>query len=123
MPWIQTYDPLGAPWLSTIAAAVPILILLTTLALLQWRAYWSAAAGLASALVIAITIFGMPVGPALAAAAYGGAYGLLPIGWTVVNAVFLYNITVKTGQFDALRAVVTSVSSDRRVQVVLIAFS
>ena len=123
MPWIQTYDPLGAPWLSTIAAAVPILILLTTLALLQWRAYWSAAAGLVSALVIAITIFGMPVGPALAAAAYGGAYGLLPIGWTVVNAVFLYNITVKTGQFDALRSVVTSVSADRRVQVVLIAFS
>lgn len=123
MPWVQTYDPLGSPWLSTLVAAVPIVILLTTLALLQWRAYWSAAAGLASALFIAIAVFGMPVRPAVAAAVYGGAYGLLPIGWTVVNAVFLYNLTVRTGQFDRLRSLVTSVSSDRRVQVILIAFS
>jgi lactate permease len=123
MPWVQAYDPLGSPWLSTLAAAVPIVVLLTTLAVLQWRAYWSAAAGLATALIISIAVFGMPAQTAIAAAAYGGAYGLLPIGWTVVNAVFLYNITVRTGQFDALRALVTRVSPDRRVQVILIAFS
>jgi len=122
MPWVQVYNPLGSSWLSTAAAAVPVIVLLTTLAVFQWRAYWSAAAGLASALAIAVLIFGMPVGSAAAAAVYGGAYGLLPIGWTVLNGVFLYNLTVKTGQFDSLRALVRGVSLDRRVQVILIAF-
>jgi lactate permease len=122
MPWVQTYDPFGSPWISTAVAAIPVVVLLTTLAVFQWRAYWSAAAGLASALVVAVLIFGMPVGSAAAAAIYGAAYGLLPVGWTVLNGVFLYNITVKTGQFDSLRALVRGVSVDRRVQVILIAF-
>jgi lactate permease len=123
VPWIQVYDPLGAPWLSTLAAALPIVVLLATLAFLQWRAHWSAAAGLATALAVSIFLFGMPVTSAFAAAGYGAAYGLLPIGWIVVNAVFLYNLTVKTGRFDAMRQLVSRLSADRRVQAILIAFS
>src|SRR5664279_1075769 len=123
MPWVQVYDPLHSVWLSTLAAAIPILVLLATLALLEWRAHWSAAAGLGAALAIAVIVFGMPARAALASALYGGAYGLLPIGWIVVNAVFLYNLTVKTGQFDLLRGSVARLSGDRRIQALLIAFS
>jgi lactate permease len=120
---VQVYDPLGAPWLSTLAAAVPIVTLLVTLGLLEWRAHRAAAAGLVAALAISIVVFGMPVRAAAASAVYGAAYGLLPIGWIVVNAVFLYNITVRTGQFDVLRRTVATLSDDRRIQVLLIAFS
>jgi lactate permease len=123
VPWIQVYDPLGAPWLSTAAAALPVVVLLATLAILQWRAHWSAAAGLCAALAISVLVFGMPARSALASAGYGAAYGLLPIGWIVVNAVFLYNLTVKSGRFDALRGLVARLSGDRRVQAILIAFS
>ncbi len=123
MPWIQVYDPLHSAWLSTIAAALPIVVLLGTLAFLEWRAYAAAAAGLGTALVVAIAVFGMPVEAALASALYGAAYGLLPIGWIVVAAVFLYNLTVRTGQFDVLRAAVARLSPDRRIQALLIAFS
>jgi lactate permease len=123
VPWIQVYDPLGSPWLSTAAAALPVVVLLATLAILQWRAHWSAAAGLVAALAISVLVFSMPARSALASAGYGAAYGLLPIGWIVVNAVFLYNLTVKSGRFDALRLLVSRLSSDRRVQAILIAFS
>jgi lactate permease len=123
MPWVQVYDPLGAAWLSTLAAAVPIATLLITLGVLEWRAHRAAAAGLVAALAISIFVFGMPVSSAAASALYGAAYGLLPIGWIVVNAVFLYNVTVKTGQFDVLRHSVAALSTDRRIQVLLIAFS
>lgn len=123
MNWVQVYDPLHSPWLSTLCAVLPLVVLLTTLALLEWRAYWSAAAGLGVALIVTIAVFGMPVPAALAAAGYGAAYGFLPIGWIVVNAVFLYNVTVQTGQFDVLRSSVARLSSDRRLQALLIAFS
>jgi lactate permease len=123
MPWIQVYDPLGSPWLSTAAAALPIVLLLVTLGILEWRAHYAALAGLVSGLAIAIGIYGMPPAAALATAAYGAAYGLLPIGWIVVNAVFLYNLTVETGQFEIVKGSVANLSADRRIQALLIAFS
>lgn len=123
MPWIQTYDPLGNPWLSTAAAALPIVLLLVTLGVLEWRAHLAALTGLGAALVISIGVYGMPVSNALATAAYGAAYGLLPIGWIIVNAVFLYNLTVETGQFDVVKRSVANLSADRRIQALLIAFS
>jgi lactate permease len=123
LPWIQAYDPLGAPWLSTAAAALPIVLLLTALAVLEWKAHRAALLGLAAALAVAIVIFGMPARTALATAAYGAAYGFLPIGWIVLNAVFLYNLTVATGQFEILRASVGRLSDDRRVQALLVAFA
>ncbi len=122
-PWIQVYDPLASPWLSTMAAAVPIVLLLVALGLLEWRAHVAALAGLAAALAVSTFVFGMPVGSAIATAAYGAAYGFLPIGWIVLNAVFLYTLTVSTGQFDIVKASVGRLSADRRIQALLVAFS
>ena len=122
-PWIQVYDPLASAWLSTAAAALPIVLLLATLALLEWRAHNAALAGLVSALAIAVLVYGMPAPTALATTFYGAAYGFLPIGWIILNAVFLYNLTVQTGQFDIVKSSVGRLSTDRRVQALLVAFS
>ena len=123
MEWVQIYDPLGNAWLSTLAAALPILLLLGTLAILEWKAHWAALAGLASALLISVVVYGMPARTAAATAVYGAAYGLFPIGWIILNAVFLYSLTVATGQFEVVKASVARLSADRRVQALLIAFS
>lgn len=122
MTWVQVYDPLGAPWLSTALAAAPIVVLLGLLAT-GAAAPRAAAAGLLVALLVAIAGFGMPAAPALAAAAYGAAFGLLPIGWIVLAAVFLYHLTVTTGQFEIVKRSVARLSPDRRMQALLIAFS
>src|SRR5436190_24219246 len=98
MPWIQVYDPLGGAWLSTAAAALPIVLLLVALGVLEWRAHLAALLGLAWALAVSVYIYGMPVQAASATALDGAAYGFLPSGWIVLNAVFLYNLTVETGQ-------------------------
>ena len=123
MSWIQVYDPLGSAWLSTAAAALPIVLLLAALALLEWRAHHAALLGLLSALGISVFVFGMPAGTAVATAAYGAAYGLLPIGWIVLTAVFLYKLTVETGQFEVLKGSVSRLSADRRIQALLVAFA
>ena len=123
MEWVQLYDPLGHAVLSTLVAALPIVTLLATLAVLQWPAQRAALAGLAAALVVAVGIFGMPAAAALAAATRGAAYGLFPIGWIIVNAIFLYNLSVHTGTFETIRQSVARLSPDRRIQALLIAFS
>jgi lactate permease len=123
MAWVQIYDPLGNAWVSTLAAALPIVLLLFTLAVLEWKAHWAALAGLSAALFISIAVYGMPVSAAAATAVYGAAYGLFPIGWIVLNAVFLYNLTVATGQFEIVKASVARLSVDRRIQALLVAFS
>jgi lactate permease len=123
VPWVQTYDPLGSPWLSTAAAALPIVLLLAALGLLEWRAHRAALLGLLAALGVSVFVFGMPARTAAATAVYGAAYGFLPIGWIVLNAVFLYSLTVETGQFDVLKSSVGHLSSDRRIQALLVAFS
>jgi lactate permease len=123
LSWIQVYDPLGSPWLSTAAASLPIVLLLGALAVLEWRAHRAALLGLVSALAVSIFVYGMPVGTALATAAYGAAYGFLPIGWIVLNAVFLYNLTVESGQFEIIKGSVGRLSRDRRIQALLVAFS
>jgi lactate permease len=123
LPWIQVYDPLGSPWLSTAAAALPIVLLLFALGVLEWRAHLAALLGLTSALAVSILVYGMPPGTALATAVYGAAYGFLPIGWIVLNAVFLYSLTVETGQFEILKNSVGRLSSDRRIQALLVAFA
>jgi len=123
LAWTQVYDPLGSPWLSTVAAALPIVLLLTALAWLEWRAHLAALLGLGAALAVSVVVYGMPAPIAAATAVYGAAYGFLPIGWIVLNAVFLYSLTVATGQFDVLKASVGRLSDDRRVQALLVAFS
>jgi lactate permease len=122
-PWIQVYDPLGSPWLSTCAAALPIVLLLVALGVLQWRAHVAALAGLLAAISVSVAVFGMPVAHVGATAVYGAAYGFLPIGWIVLNAVFLYNLTVATGQFEVVKTSIGRLSRDRRIQVLLVAFS
>jgi len=123
MEWIQAYDPLHHAWLSTLAAAVPIVLLLVALGVFEWKAHWAAIAGLGMALAVAVGIYGMPATTALGAALDGAAYGLFPIGWIVVNAVFLYNLTVAAGQFDIVKSSVARLSADRRIQALLVAFS
>ena len=120
--WVQNYDPLGSAVLSTAAAGLPIVVLLGLL-VSGVAAPRAALAGLVAALGVAIGVFQMPVAAALAAAGYGGCYGLLPIGWIVLAAVFLYHLTVRSGQFDVVKRSVTAISPDRRMQALLIAFS
>jgi lactate permease len=123
MPWSQIYDPFGSLALSTIVAAIPVVVLLGTLALLKWHAHTAALAGLAAALAVAIGAFHMPPTMAFATAGYGAAYGLLPIGWIVLNVIFLYQLTNDRGLFTVLRESITHVTDDRRLQLLLVAFS
>jgi lactate permease len=123
MPWLQIYDPLNSAFLSTVVAALPIVVLLGLLGWGHVSAHVAAAAGLATALIAAIFVFHMPSTIALAAAADGAAYGLFPIGWIVVMAIFLYALTVETGQFEVVKRSVAALSPDRRIQALLIAFS
>ncbi len=123
MNWTQNYDPLDSVLLSATVASLPIVLLLVLLAFAHMRAHWAALIGLMAALLTAILVFGMPTRLAFAAAGYGAAFGLLPIGWIVVSAIFIYEISVETGQFDVLRRTIASISDDKRIQALLIAFS
>ena len=122
MTWTQVYDPLGHWWLSTIVAALPVLVLLGLLAGFKVRAHLCAVAGAATAILCAILVFHMPVQLATVSFAYGMAYGLLKIVWIVVAAVYLYDITVATGQFEIMKHSVAGITADRRLQLLLIAF-
>src|SRR5437870_9927676 len=121
--WLQRYDPLNQPALSALVAALPVVVLLGSIALLRIRIHFSALLGLGVALVISLGIYGMPLRPAAAAAVYGAAYGLFPIGWIILNLIFLYHLTVKAGLFEVLRGSLSRLAPDPRVQVILIAFS
>jgi L-lactate transport len=114
--------PYSAVW-STFFAALPVLVLFWLLVPRRWMASKAGAAGALTAIVIAIVIFGMPWDMALWSFAYGVGFGLLPVGWTIFNAMLLYNITVETGQFTIIRRSVASLSGDARIQAVLIGFS
>src|SRR5499426_2087130 len=123
MAWSQVYTPLGNLLLSALVAALPVIVLLGLLAFWHVRAHLAALAGLASALLVAIVVYGMPVPLALAAAGNGLAYGLFPIGWIVLNAIFAYHLTVMTGKFEVIKQTIAGLASDRRVQALLIGFS
>src|SRR5690606_28517592 len=123
MEWTQTYNPLGNAVLSTVLAALPIVVLLGGLAFMHLKAHVAALLGLGAALVVAIGVFGMPSSLALTTALYGAAYGFLPIGWIVLNVIFLYQLTSDSGLFGTLRHSITSVTKDARLQLLLVAFS
>jgi lactate permease len=120
--WNQNYDPLGHWWLSTLVAALPIFVLLGLLAGLKVRAHLCAVAGAATAIFCAIFVFGMPASLAVSSFFYGSAFGLLKIVWIVIAAVFLYDISVETGQFEIMKHSVAAITPDRRLQLLLVAF-
>lgn len=108
---------------SALVAALPVVVLLGLLAFTHVKAHWAALLGLASALLVAIFVYGMPARLAGMAAVHGAFYGLLPIGWIVLNAIFIYDISVKSGDFEVVKHSIAGLASDRRLQALLIAFS
>ena len=121
--WLQNYDPLHNPVLSTVLAALPVVVLLGSIALLRIRIHFSALIGLGAALAVALLAYQMPVKAAVASSLYGAAFGLFPIGWIILNVIFLYQLTVKRGLFEVLRDSLATLAPDPRVQLILIAFA
>ena len=122
MPWPQNYDPLHSLPASSLAAAVPVVLLLALLAIWHVRAHLAALAGLLTAIGVALAVFGMPAPIAFAAAGTGALFGLFPIGWIVINAVFTYRLAVETGTFEQIKMQIAQLSADSRIQALLIAF-
>jgi lactate permease len=123
MPWSQVYAPLGGIGVSALVAALPVVVLMALLAFWHVRAHIAAGVALVTAGVIAVAVYGMPAQLAVAAAGYGAAFGLLPIGWLVVNAIFIYQLSVETGQFVVLQQQIAGISRDRRIQALMLAFA
>ncbi|MBD9501220.1 lactate permease LctP family transporter [Pseudomonas sp. PDM23] len=121
--WQQIYTPLGSLGLSALVAVIPIVFFFLALAVFRLKGHVAGSITLALSIIVAITAFGMPADMAIAAAGYGFAYGLWPIAWIIVAAVFLYKLTVKSGQFEVIRSSVLSITGDQRLQVLLIGFS
>jgi lactate permease len=121
--WTQGYNPTGSFLLSTLVAALPIVVLLGAMAVLRLKAHQAAIAGLVTALIAATLVFHMPVRLAFSAAAFGAGYGLFPICWIILPIIFLYDLTVKTGRFRTLQQSLTGITSDSRLQLLLIAFA
>ncbi|CAI8844891.1 L-lactate permease [Pseudomonas sp. MG-9] len=122
MVWQQIYDPFGNPVISTLMAAVPVVVMLAALAFFHVKAHLAALLALASALLISIFAFGMPASMAGSAALFGAANGLLPIGWIVLNIIFLHRLTTENGSFKVLQDSLARITDDRRLQLLLIAF-
>jgi lactate permease len=121
--WSQVYNPLHSILLSALLAAVPIVVLLGALGVLHLKAHIAALLGLCASLGISVFEFGMPVQMSIASAIFGAAYGLLPIGWIILNVIFLYQLTLQKGHFKVLQNSIANVTEDRRLQLLLIAFA
>lgn len=122
-PWQQLYDPAGNLWLSSLIALLPIAFFFVALAVLRMKGWLAGTLTVAIALAVALLFYRMPVQQAFAAGAYGFIYGLWPIAWIILGAVFLYKVSVKTGQFDIIRASILSVTGDQRLQMLMVGFA
>ncbi|MEI8028539.1 MAG: L-lactate permease [Comamonadaceae bacterium] len=123
MVWQQVYDPFHSMALSTLAAAIPVAVMLVGLGFLHLKAHIAAASGLVAALAIAVIGYGMPADMAAKAAILGGLTGLMPIGWIVLNIIFLHQLTEQSGSFKVLQDSIAGITEDRRLQLLLIAFA
>jgi lactate permease len=121
--WTQNYDPFGHWWLSTLVAALPVVVLLGALAVFRIKAHFAALLGLATSMLVAVALFGMPAKMSLLTAVYGAVYGFFPIGWIILNVIFMYDLNCESGRFKVLQESLMGVTQDRRLQLVLIAFA
>ncbi|HCO6446283.1 TPA: L-lactate permease [Escherichia coli] len=121
--WSQDYDPVGNIWLSSLTASLPILFFFFALIKLKLKGHVAATWTVIIALIVALLFYKMPLTAALASVLYGFFYGLWPIAWIIIAAVFVYKISVKTGQFDIIRASVLSVTPDQRIQMLIVGFA
>jgi hypothetical protein len=122
MKWTQLTDPFHNIALSALVAAVPVLFIFFRL-IKKTKGYWASLLTMLLAIVMAILVYGMPVKLSGLSALHGALYGLFPIGWVIIGAVFLFNVTVKSGQFEVIKNFMASITPDRRLQALLIAFS
>lgn len=124
MTWTQIYQPVADNiWLSALITVIPIVFFFWALAVKRMKGHWAGLITVALSIIIAIAVYGMPTKLALLSTVLGASVGLFPISWIIITAVFLYKITVKTGQFEIIRNSVVSITEDRRLQALLIAFS
>lgn len=121
--WSQVYDPFDNMLVSALVAATPVFVLLGAIGIFEIRAHIAALMGLAAAFLVAVYVYGMPAPMAVMAAGYGAAFGLLPIGWIILNVLFLYQLAQEKGEFDVLQRSIGAISDDRRLQLLFIAFS
>lgn len=122
MQWMQSYYPLGSAWLSALVAVLPIILFFVSLVVFKLKGHTAGFITVLSAIIIAIFVYDMPVSKALYSFLYGALYGLWPIAWIIIAAIFLYKLTVKSGYFDILRESIIAITPDQRLQVILIGF-
>lgn len=121
--WSQIYDPFGSLLYSAAVAVIPVLVLLASIGIFEVRAHIAAILGLAAALLVAVLAYGMPAQMAGTAAIYGAAFGFLPIGWIILNVIFLYRLASEKGEFEVLQKSIGALSNDKRLQLLFVAFS
>ncbi|UIO40070.1 lactate permease LctP family transporter [Brevibacillus brevis] len=124
MTWTQVFTPVGGSLgISALVALIPILYFFWALAIKRMKGYMAGLTTLLMVILVAVLVYRMPAGIAIMSSVQGAVYGILPIGWIIISSVFLYKLTVKTGQFDIIRSSVLSITEDRRLQALLVAFS
>ena len=123
MTWMQNYVPVGNLWLSALIAAIPIIFFFLALTLLRLKGHVAGTITVILSFLIAVFVYGMPIGPAISSAIYGFFYGLWPIAWIIVGAVFLYKISVVTGDFNIVRHSILGITKDQRLQLILVGFA
>lgn len=121
--WTQNYNPLGNAALSTVVAALPVTLLFYLLAVRKMHAHWASVWSFASALILAVAVFGMPAPMVAASVGHGFVYAVIRIAWTLLAAVFVYEITVESGHFETIKSSIGAITDDRRLQMVLVAFA
>ena len=121
--WQQIYDPMGNIWISSAIALIPIVFFFLALAVFRMKGSVAGTITVALAFLVSLFLYDMPLSMALSSMVYGFFYGLWPIAWIIIGAVFLYKVSVKTGQFDIIRSSILSITEDQRLQMLLVGFA